>query len=66
MTALIVALIFHHPAPLPLEVSFTGPTAIYATQEMCERQIRDTANRMKERYPAAAVRVACVPVVPGE
>jgi hypothetical protein len=68
MTALIVAIILHQPCAgcvLPVEVRFPH-AVIYATRDMCERQMRDTANEYQDAYPDAKIRIACVPAVPGE
>ena len=64
MTALIVTLILNH-ASAPLDVRYT-PVQIYASALMCDEQVRSTANREAATHPGAIVRVACVPVVPGE
>ena len=44
----------------------TTPVQIYASALMCDEQVRSTANREAAKHPGAIVRVACVPVVPGE
>ena len=66
MTALIVALVLNRSVlARPVEVIFLRPQ-IYASALMCDEQVRSTANREAAKHPGAIVRVARVPVVPGE